>query len=249
MDHGQPPVLEARALVAGYELDINILNGVSVKAFGGSIACVIGPNGTGKSTLLKTLFGLLKPVSGEVLFRQRNLIGLPAHQMIGEGITFLPQQPSIFPYLTVDVNLRLGLWHSRRTAVDRRARIERAYGQFDVLREKYREPAGQLSGGQQRQLEIARATLSDPVVFLIDEPSAGVDPLTSSEVYRMIDRLAHDEGKAVLLVDQDIRRALAVADYVYVMRNGSLFTEGPRREFGSDTAKLMSHWLGMTPSR
>jgi len=114
---------------------------------------------------------------------------------------------------------------------------------------KHREPAGQLSGGQQRQLEIARATLSDPVVFLIDEPSAGVDPLTSSEVYRMIDRLAHDEGKAVLLVDQDIARALAVADYVYVMRNGSLFAEGPRREFGSDIAKLMSHWLGMTPSR
>ena len=249
MDDGRPPILEARALVAGYQRDINILNGVSVKAFGGRIACVVGPNGTGKSTLLKTVFGLLKPVSGEVLFRERNLIGLPAYRMIGAGITFLPQQPSVFPYLTVDVNLRLGLWHSARSAGDKRARIERAYGQFAVLREKHREPAGQLSGGQQRQLEIARATLSDPVLFLIDEPSAGVDPLTSSEVYRMIDRLAHDEGKAVLLVDQDIRRALAVADYVYVMRNGSLFTEGPRREFGSDAAKLMSHWLGMTPSR
>ena len=249
MDDGRPPILEARALVAGYERDINILNGVSVKAFGGRIACVVGPNGTGKSTLLKTVFGLLKPVSGEVLFRERNLIGLPAYRMIGEGITFLPQQPSVFPYLTVDVNLRLGLWHSGRSAADRRARIEQAYGQFAVLREKHREPAGQLSGGQQRQLEIARATLSDPVVFLIDEPSAGVDPLTSTEVYRLIDRLAHDEGKAVLLVDQDIRRALAVADYVYVMRNGSLFAEGPRQEFGSDTAKLMSHWLGATPSQ
>ena len=249
MGHEPLPTLEARALVAGYERDINILNGVSVKVFGGRIACVIGPNGTGKSTLLKTVFGLLKPVSGEVLFLQRNITGSPAHRMIGQGITFLPQQPSLFPYLTVDVNLRLGLWHSGRSKTDQQARIERAYAQFAVLRQKYRQPAGQLSGGQQRQLEIARATLTDPVVYLIDEPGAGVDPLTSSEVYRLIDRLAHDGGKAVLLVDQDIRRALEMADYVYVMRNGSLFAEGPRQEFGADTAKLMSHWLGGTSSR
>ena len=129
--------------------------------------------------------------------------------MIARGITYLPQQPSLFPHLSVEINLRLGLWHARARTRDAAARIERVYGQFPVLREKRRQPAGQLSGGQQRQLEIARAYLTDPELYLIDEPTAGVDPITSAEVYRIIERLAHEEGRAILLVDQDIKRALA----------------------------------------
>jgi branched-chain amino acid transport system ATP-binding protein len=235
------PVLDARALVAGYQRDINILSGVSVRAWAGRIACVLGPNGTGKSTLLKTIFGFLRPIEGQVVYRGGDITGLAPHRMIARGITYLPQQPSLFPYLSVEINLRLGLWHAR--ARDAAERIERAFGQFPVLREKRRQPAGQLSGGQQRQLEIARAHLTDPELYLIDEPTAGVDPITSAEVYRIIERLAHEEGKAILLVDQDIKRALAVADHVYVIRNGALFTEGPRDAFGGDTAALVSHWL------
>jgi branched-chain amino acid transport system ATP-binding protein len=164
--------------------------------------------------------------------------------MIGRGITYLPQHPSLFPYLSVEINLRLGLWHARASARDSAARLERAFERFPVLRAKRRQPAGQLSGGQQRQLEIARAHLTDPELYLIDEPTAGIDPITSADVYRVIEQLAHEEGRAVLLVDQDIRRALTVADHVYVIRNGALFAEGPREAFGGDTAALVSHWLG-----
>jgi branched-chain amino acid transport system ATP-binding protein len=149
------PVLDARSLVAGYQRDINILSGVSVRAWAGRIACVLGPNGTGKSTLLKTIFGFLRPIEGQVVYRGGDITGLAPHRMISRGITYLPQQPSLFPYLSVEINLRLGLWHAR--ARDAAERIERAFGQFTVLREKRRQPAGQLSGGQQRQLEIARA--------------------------------------------------------------------------------------------
>ena len=176
-----------------------------------------------------------------MLYRDDDITGLAPHHMIGRGITYLPQQPSLFPHLSVEINLRLGLWHAR--ARDAAERIERAYDRFPVLREKRRQPAGQLSGGQQRQLEIARAHLTEPELYLIDEPTAGVDPITSAEVYRVIERLAHEEGRAILLVDQDIKRALAVADQVYVIRNGALFAEGPRDAFGGDPTALVSHWL------
>jgi branched-chain amino acid transport system ATP-binding protein len=235
------PVLDARSLVAGYQRDVNILTGVSVRAWAGRIACVLGPNGTGKSTLLKTIFGFLRPVEGKVFYRDGDITGLAPHRMLAQGITYLPQHPSLFPYLSVEVNLRLGLWHTR--ARDAAERIERVYGRFPVLREKRRQAAGQLSGGQQRQLEIGRAYLTAPELYLIDEPTAGVDPITSADVYRIIERLAHEDGRAILLVDQDIRRALAVADHVYVIRNGALFAEGPREDFGGDTAALVSHWL------
>ena len=238
-----PEPCRVEGLVAGYQRDVNILNGVSVEARAGHIACVLGPNGTGKSTLLKTIFGFLKPSSGRIVFKGENITGLPPHRMIGRGITFLPQQLSLFPYLSVEVNLRLGLWHERGGARAWRDRLETAYSDFPILKEKRRQPAGQLSGGQQRQLEVARARLSDPLLYLIDEPTAGVDPITSGEVYRMIERLARDQQKAILLVDQDIKRALTIADHVYVVRNGTLFAEGPREAFGSDTAALVSHWL------
>jgi branched-chain amino acid transport system ATP-binding protein len=236
-------VLEVRSLVAGYYGDIHILNGVSLQARAGRIACVLGPNGTGKSTLLKTVFGFLRPAQGRVVFNGTDITGLPPHRMITQGITYLPQQPSLFPYLSVEINLRLGLWRSSLTAASRQERVEWAFGQFPVLREKRRQQAGKLSGGQQRQLELARAYLTDPTLYLIDEPTAGVDPRTSAEVYGIIEQLARERGKAILLVDQDIKRALSVANHVYVLRNGMIFAEGPRDAFGTDTAALVSHWL------
>lgn len=237
------PVLDVQSLVAGYYRDIHILNGVSVKSWAGKVSCVLGPNGTGKSTLLKAIFGFLRPVGGRVLFKNVDITGTPPYRMIAQRVAFLPQQPSLFPYLPVEVNLRLGLWHAREAAKDWRGRLEGIYAQFPILREKRRQSAGQLSGGQQRQLEVARAFLADPLLYLIDEPSAGVDPITSAEVYRIIEWLAREQEKAILLVDQNIKRALAVADHIYVIRNGALFAEGPRAAFGGDTAALVSHWL------
>jgi branched-chain amino acid transport system ATP-binding protein len=237
------PLLACENLVAGYTRDINILRDLSAKAWAGRISCVVGPNGTGKSTLLKALFGFLKPSSGRVTLGGEDISGQPPFRMLGAGLAYLPQRPSLFPYLTVESNLKLGLWHARPKKALLAEKLERAYERFPVIREKRSQPAGELSGGQQRQVEIARSLMTDPSVYLIDEPTAGVDPQTSEIIYRIVRDLARDLGKAVLLVDQDIRAALAITDYVYVVKNGTVFSQGAREDFGSDTDALVARWL------
>jgi branched-chain amino acid transport system ATP-binding protein len=236
------PVLTGRNLVAGYLPGINILNGVSVDALPGQVRCVLGPNGTGKSTLLKVLFGFLPAQQGEVRLGATPLGAIAAYDMGRHGITYLPQRPSVFPFLSVEVNLRLGAWSFRRNRVLSRQRIERAFAQFDILRERRRQPAGTLSGGEQRQLEIARALMTDPIVMLIDEPTASIEPRIAAQIYSLIAGLARD-GKAILLVDQNIRGALGIADYVYVMRTGTLFAQGGRSTFTDDVETLVGRWL------
>src|SRR5512135_2361762 len=239
---GATPWLSARGLVAGYLPGINILRGVSVEAMRGHVRCVLGPNGTGKSTLLKVLFGFLPAREGEIAFDGKPALGIPAHEMGRHGVVYLPQRPSIFPHLSVEVNLRLGAWRYRgeRGRVDEL--VGRAYERFPVLRERRGQQAGTLSGGQQRQLEMARSLMHDPVLFLIDEPTAGVEPRVAALIYDLIKGLAA-QGKAVLLVDQNIKRALEIADYVYVMRTGTVLSEGSREDFGGDTEALVARWL------
>jgi branched-chain amino acid transport system ATP-binding protein len=236
------PVLTARNVVAGYLPGIHILNGMSVDVLKGQVRCVLGPNGTGKSTLLKVLFGFLPAQSGEMRLGETPLHGIAAHRMGLLGVTYLPQRPSLFPYLSVEVNLRLGTWSFRRNRALARERIGRAYTQFPILGDRRRQAAGTLSGGQQRQLEIARALLTDPKVMLIDEPTASIEPRIAAQIYALIAGLARD-GKAILLVDQNISGALGIADYVYVMRTGTLLTEGPRSDFTDDVEALVSRWL------
>jgi branched-chain amino acid transport system ATP-binding protein len=236
------PWLAARDLVAGYLPGINILRGVSVEALRGQVRCVLGPNGTGKSTLLKVLFGFLPAREGEIAFDGKPALGIPAHEMGRHGVVYLPQRPSVFPHLSVEVNLRLGAWRYK----GERGRVEdlvrKACERFPVLLERRKQAAGTLSGGQQRQLEMARSLMHDPVLFLIDEPTAGIEPRVAGMIYEMIKDLAA-QGKAVLLVDQNIKRALEIADYVYVMRTGTVLSEGSREEFGGDTEALVARWL------
>jgi len=239
------PVLTARDLVAGYVPGVHILNGMSVDVFAGEVRCVLGPNGTGKSTLLKVLYGFLPSLSGEMRLGAASLRNVAPHRMGALGITYLPQRPSLFPYLSVEVNLRLGTWSFRRNRALVRQRIERAYAQFPVLSDRRRQTAGTLSGGQQRQLEIARALLADPKVMLIDEPTASIEPRIAAQIYALIDGLARDERKGILLVDQNVTGALGIADYVYVMRTGSLLEEGRRGDFSGDVETLVSRWLYM----
>ena len=236
------PWLVARDLVAGYLPGIDILRGVSVEARRGQVRCVLGPNGTGKSTLLKVLFGFLPPRDGEIRLEGQPLRSVGPHEMGRHGVVYLPQRPSIFPYLTVEVNLRLGAWRYRGEPGRVEALISRAYERFPVLRQRRGQPAGTLSGGQQRQLEIARSLMHDPVLFLIDEPTAGIEPRVAAQIYELIKRLAAQD-KAVLLVDQNIKRALEIADYVYVMRTGTVLSEGSRESFGGDTEALVARWL------
>ena len=239
---GTAPALAARNLVAGYLPGISIVQGVSVDAIRGQIRCVLGPNGTGKSTLLKVLFGFLPAWDGEVLLDGRPINGAAPHEMGRHGVAYLPQRPSIFPHLSVEVNLRLGAWQYKAQRGRVEALVQRACDQFPILREKRRHPAGTLSGGQQRQLEIARSLMHDPAVFLIDEPTAGIEPRVAAQIYGIIKDIA-GQGKAVLLVDQNIKRALEIADYVYVMRTGTILAEGSRDSFGGDTEALVARWL------
>jgi branched-chain amino acid transport system ATP-binding protein len=236
------PWLAARNLVAGYLPGISILRGVSVDAVRGQVRCVLGPNGTGKSTLLKTLFGFLPPWEGDVTLEGRALRGVLPHEMGRHGVAYLPQRPSIFPYLSVEVNLRLGVWQYKSDRGRVAELVETALDRFPMLRERQRQPAGTLSGGQQRQLEIARSLMLDPVVFLIDEPTAGIEPRVATLIYGLIKDIAA-QNKAILLVDQNIKRALEIADYVYVMRTGTVLSEGSRETFGGDTEALVARWL------
>ena len=236
------PWLVARDLVAGYLPGIDILRGVSVEAVRGQVRCVLGPNGTGKSTLLKALFGFLSLRQGEIRLDGEPARAVAPHEMGRHRVVYLPQRPSIFPHLSVEVNLRLGAWRQR----GERKRVEELVGkaceQFPILAEKRQQAAGTLSGGQQRQLEIARSLMQDPVLFLIDEPTAGIEPRVAGLIYDLIKSLAAQD-KAILLVDQNIKRALEIADYVYVMRTGTVLSEGSRAEFGGDTEALVARWL------
>jgi branched-chain amino acid transport system ATP-binding protein len=236
-------VLAADGLVAGYTPGIDILLDLSCRVWPHRISCVVGPNGTGKSTLLKVLFGFLRPRNGKVMLKGVDITGTEPHHMLGAGVAYLPQRPSLFPHLTVESNLKLGLWHARLPKAEMRRKLEQAYTRFPTAQEKRNQPAGQLSGGQQRQVEIARSLLTEPPVYLIDEPTAGVDPRTSENIYELIASLARDAGKAILLVDQDIKSALAIADYVYVVKNGSVASQGSRATFGADTDALVARWL------
>ncbi|MFI5399583.1 MAG: ABC transporter ATP-binding protein [SAR324 cluster bacterium] len=240
---GSEPLLAADRLIAGYTPDIDILRDMSCKVWRGRISCVVGPNGTGKSTLLKTLFGFLRPRAGRVTLSGRDVTGTMPYDMLGLGVAYLPQRPSLFPYLTVESNLKLGLWHARPAKALVRGKLEEAYERFPIVREKRRQPAGQLSGGQQRQVEIARSLMTEPPVYLIDEPAAGIDPRTSEDIYALIESLARAADKAILLVDQDIKSALAIADYVYVVKNGGVAAHGSRQAFGGDTDALVARWL------
>jgi len=235
-------LLAARNLVAGYLPGIDILQGVSVDGVRGQVRCILGPNGTGKSTLLKVLFGLIPPRAGEIHLAGDLLRGASPHTMGRRGVAYLPQRPSVFPFLSVEVNLRLGTWSYRRMPGRVEDSVQRAFERFPILWEKRRQPAGTLSGGQQRQLEVARSLMTDPGLILVDEPTASIEPRVAAQTYALIKELAV-AGKAVLLVDQNIRGALEIADYVYVMRTGALLTEGPRGEFGGDTEALVARWL------
>ena len=237
-----PPALIVRQVVAGYLPGINILNGMSLDVVSGEVRCVLGPNGTGKSTLLKVVFGFLPALEGEIQLGKTSLRGVGSHQMAHHGVTYLPQRPSVFPFLSVDANLRLGTWSFRANRNLAAERIEQAFSRFPILRERRAQLAGTLSGGQQRQLEIARALLTDPTVMLIDEPTASVEPRVTAQIYELIAGLAA-QGKAILLVDQNIKGAIGISDHVYVMRTGTLLEEGPRSAFTDSLETLVSRWL------
>ena len=232
-------MIETQDLRAGYHRGLDILQGVSVAAGPGRITAVLGANGVGKSTLLKAICGFLKPTGGHVLLDGENITGIAPHRMVGHGAVYAPQQPGIFAEMTVEENVMLGGWSFRADPARLARKLEENYGRFPVLKERRRSPARILSGGQRRMLELARALMSDPRYLLIDEPSAGVAPIVAESIYRTIAAL-RDSGVGILLVDQDIRRALSVADYVYIIDLGRNRLEGPPSSFGDIVSAFWS---------
>lgn len=210
-------MLQLRNLYGGYG-KITILNGVEFEIPKGTITTVIGPNGAGKSTVFKAVFGLLNIHSGEILLEGRNVTGKTPRQMIGEGVTYVPQGRNVVPQLSVYHNLELGgITAKDQSAI--RKRIDKVMNQFPMLREFKNRKAIELSGGQQKQLEVARALLLDPKLILIDEPSIGLSPNLVQEVFRTLQDL-RDQGVTILMVEQNAKAALAMSDYGIVLELG-----------------------------
>ena len=223
--------LEVKDLYVGYYKDLNILQGVNITAQKGKLTAILGANGVGKSTLLKAIYGFLKPNAGDVRLDGESLLGVPVFERIRKGIAYIPQQPSIFRWMTVEENIELGAWTFRHDKERVRQKVEENLERFPALKDRRKSKAGELSGGMQRMVELARTLMTDPKVILVDEPTAGLAKLLSQEVYEMLTRLRDEEGITIVLVDQEIRQALKIADYVYVLELGRNKFEGPVEEF------------------
>ena len=218
-------LLDARDIVAGYG-ETEILHGVSISVDSGEIVTIIGPNGCGKSTLMKSIVGLVNVGSGSVTFRGENIANLSPERIVRTGLCYVPQTANVFPSLTIRENLDMGAFIRKD---DYRPRIEEMFRIFPDLADRPNRNAGSLSGGQRQMLAIARALMLDPVMLLLDEPSAGLSPLMMGSVFERI-RGINSMGVSILLVEQNAREALGMSDRGYVLSAGEnrLEDRGPR---------------------
>jgi branched-chain amino acid transport system ATP-binding protein len=240
------PELELVDVRAGYGRAAPVLRGLSVAVPAGSIVCLVGPNGAGKSTVLKVASGLLKPGAGRILMRGADVTGHGPQRMLASGVAHVLQGHSVFPEMTVAENVLLGGYTLKdRAVLARRAAFVRDL--FPVVGQRWRSVAGLLSGGQQKQVEFARSLMVDPAVVLLDEPSMGLDPKAAATVFDEIVRM-RAAGTAVLLVEQNARRALEVADIGCVLDLGRVHISGPAAVLAADP-RLGELYLGGRPSR
>jgi ABC-type branched-subunit amino acid transport system ATPase component len=232
------PRLELERVHAGYVDGIDILAGIDLRVGRGTITGIIGPNGAGKSTLLRTIFGFLHPHQGRILLDGEEIHGLAPHAIKRRGIGYVTQGANIFPQLTVDENLRLGAWVLRG---DRRRvgdLLERAWAAFPHLAARRRLRATMLSGGEAKMLSLAKEAMTEPTLLLVDEPSAGLAPRITDQIYaRLLE--ARARGLTILLVDQNIAKAVEVSDYVYLIERGQVRREGPRETFARELRTII----------
>ena len=215
---------------------------VSLRVEQGEIVTLLGANGAGKSSFLNGLVGLVRVASGRVVFRGEELQRLAPEQIVRRGLALTPEGRRVFPRLSVSDNLRLGAVPQVDRAAAERAR-ERVLTLFPILGERLHQAAGTLSGGQQQVLAIGRSLMAGPTLLLLDEPSLGLAPILVDEVFALIERL-RDEGTTILLVEQNIHRALEIADRAYVLSNGAVDREGPAAELRQD-AEIERAYLGI----
>ncbi len=235
----QKAVIEARDVVAGYLPGVNILNGCSLVAYPGEMIGIIGPNGAGKSTLLKAMFGLVKIHSGSVTLGEKDITNAKANQLVQQGVGFVPQNDNVFPSLTIEENLRMGLFLRPKKLKER---LEAMWDLFPNLHERRDRSAGALSGGERQSLAMARALMMEPTVLLLDEPSAGLSPVRQDETFIRTRRI-NKTGVSVVMVEQNARRCLQICDRGYVLDQGRDAYTGTGRELANDP-KVIQLYLG-----
>ncbi len=232
-------LLRADDLIAGYLPGVNILNGADLYVNDGELVGIIGPNGAGKSTLLKALFGLVNVTSGKVTLRGKDITGLKANQLVAQGVGFVPQNNNVFPSLTIEENLQMGVYQAPSTF---RERFDFVAGLFPALADRRAQRAGSLSGGERQMVAMGRALMMDPSVLLLDEPSAGLSPALQDEVFirtRQINRA----GVSVVMVEQNARRCLQIVDRGYVLDQGRNAYSGTGKSLAKDP-KVIELYLG-----
>jgi branched-chain amino acid transport system ATP-binding protein len=221
----------------------HILHGVSLEVGTGEVVGLLGRNGVGKSTTLKTIMGLVHPSRGRVLFEGRPIARIAAHRVARLGIGYVPEDRRIFPLLTVIENLRTGLDRHGVTEAKKKALLEKVYDYFPVLAERRHQAGGTLSGGEQQVLAIARAMMLEPKIILLDEPTEGLMPRMVSQIREIIGVL-HREGVAILLVEQNVPLTLEASRRVYIMEKGAVRHHAMASELRADDA-IMHQYLGV----
>ena len=219
---------------------IQALKGISLHVEEGKIVTLLGANGAGTSTTMKTIAGLLKPKQGKIEFQSADVTGLRPDQLLRKGIALVPEGRAILSTMTVLENLEMGAYHRKDSSIHKE--IEEVMDRFPILRERQNQLAGTLSGGQQQMLAIARALLSKPKLLLLDEPSMGLAPKIVADIFRIIKDIK-DTGTTVLLVEQNAKQALRIADYGYVMETGKIIIEGEASHLLQDS-RIVEAYLG-----
>ena len=237
------PMLEVRGLGVSYG-GVRAVDGVSLEVRPGEIVSIVGMNGAGKTSILNAVSGIVAPASGEILFDGESIGGLAAHAVVARGIVQVPEGRHIFGTLSVEDNLRVAA-HRHGGFVQRRRSRPNLRQLFPALADKLGRPAASLSGGEAQMLALARGLESEPRLLLLDEPSLGLSPKLAAEVFDLIRRL-RSQGLTMLLVEQNVRRTLALADRAYVLESGRITLQGSAAELLSDE-RLVANYLGVAP--
>ncbi|MEI6381429.1 MAG: ABC transporter ATP-binding protein [Cyanobacteriota bacterium ELA615] len=232
-------LLEIQDVYAGYIKDLNILQGVSLTIAPGELVVVIGPNGCGKSTLLKTIFGLLTPNQGTINFKGKTLVGLKSEKIVQQGLGYVPQIANVFPSLTIEENLEMGAFLTNGSITSEKEVI---FNMFPRLAQRRRQKAGTLSGGERQMLAMGRALMLKPDLLLLDEPSAALSPILVGDVFAQI-KAINQSGTSILLVEQNAKKALLMADRGYVLESGRDRYQGKGSELLNDP-KVAALYLG-----
>ena len=232
-------VLECNGIAAGYVKGLNILQGVDLVINEKEIVSIIGPNGAGKSTLLKAIMGIINVSAGRFFINGVEKTDTPTHKIVERGVAYVPQVENVFPSLTIEENIEIGSWTVNK---NKKETISQTLEQFSLLKDRRKEKAGNLSGGQRQILALARALVTSPSLLLLDEPSAGLSPVAIEEVFETVQEI-NDKGVAILLVEQNAKRALNFSNRGYVLDQGRNAYQGQGEELLNDP-RVVDLYLG-----